>query len=715
MSEDASTRETWSTQTYGLDKRLVKACKKAGWVSPTLVQRSAIPLILKGKDVLCRARTGAGKTAAYLLPLLQKILERKAGAGGDLDPAVRALILVPTNELCQQVSRQLDELTYYCSDVVAALSLAPAANGAEKKASRSKSSAIKAQAVLLRSCPDIVVATPARANVHLGSGALVLSASGLETLVVDEADLVLSFGHGDDMRAIVAALPEGAKGVQGILMSATLSPQLAELKKLVLHSPAILKLNEGDEGPGSGRLLQFYVPIAPADKYLLVYVFLRLGLLQGKGILFVNSIDEAYRLRLFLSKFTIRAAALNSELPLTSRTHILDEFNRGIFDLLIATDEGLSAAAPETDSERESDADNADDDGVDCVSDFDDEKEEEDKEEEDKEEEEEEEEEEDNTRPAKKAKAAAAAAGSGDDEYGVARGVDFRGVAFVVNVDMPRTAEAYTHRIGRTARAGANGTSLTLVSTDRFDGEAALLAEVQALQPPLPAMGGDSVLAAMGPQAGVTGASFTAQPAPLAFDLSEVDAFRYRVEDVLRSVSKTAVREERAAELKREMLNSERLTEYFALNPNDLKTLRHDKRAVPSNKQDNQHLAHVPQYLVPMSLRAIGGDASRQADGRKRRRHRAGAGGSDPRRNKAADPLQSFTDGQSTADADSAPVLNDKIYTKSDDTGVATSGRRLWKMKHHKGEFSKKKRVGGEKVTGYVKGGSWAAKPKRKF
>ena len=69
---------TWANESYGLDKRLIKACKKAGWLSPTLVQQTAVPLILKGKDVLCRARTGAGKTAAYLLPVLHKILKSKA-------------------------------------------------------------------------------------------------------------------------------------------------------------------------------------------------------------------------------------------------------------------------------------------------------------------------------------------------------------------------------------------------------------------------------------------------------------------------------------------------------------------------------------------------------------------------------------------------------------------------------------------------------------
>ena len=95
---------TWATQTFGLDTRLVKACKKNGWVAPLLVQRHAVPCIMSGKDVLCRARTGAGKTAAYLLPVLHKTLQRKSQVAYDVQ-GMRCLILVPTNELCQQVRR----------------------------------------------------------------------------------------------------------------------------------------------------------------------------------------------------------------------------------------------------------------------------------------------------------------------------------------------------------------------------------------------------------------------------------------------------------------------------------------------------------------------------------------------------------------------------------------------------------------------------------
>ena len=125
-------------------------------------------------------------------------------------------------------------------------------------------------------------------------------------------------GYADDVTEIMKSLP---KTCQGFLMSATLSPELHKLKGVVLHSPAILTLEEDDEnnhdnggGGGRGNLAQFYLSLPCArDKYLVLYVFLKLGLLRGKGLFFVNGIDAGYRLKLFLEQFHIRSAVLNSE------------------------------------------------------------------------------------------------------------------------------------------------------------------------------------------------------------------------------------------------------------------------------------------------------------------------------------------------------------------------------------------------------------------
>jgi ATP-dependent RNA helicase DDX56/DBP9 len=353
---------TFSAFDFGLDRRLIKAVSRMGFIYPTLVQSKAIPLAMEGKDLLVRARTGSGKTAAFALPTLHKILLQKAEestlgmshsisttpatrssrkkpkAGAQSSPSgVLALILVPTKELCDQTYRTFVDLTYYCRDVVSVQALLGGGDAA----------AMSAQQALLRDQPDLLVATPSRLVSHLQAGNISLKAS-LQTLVMDEADLILSFGYEEDVKRVVAALP---RIYQGILMSATLSPELDDLKRVVLHSPAVLKL---EEGRTDGELLQFYVSLPEADKLLLVFVFLKLGVLEGKGLFFVNGLDACYRLKLFLEQFSIRSAVLNAELPLNSRLHTLQEFNRGIFDFLIATDESLdTACGPESEEEGE--------------------------------------------------------------------------------------------------------------------------------------------------------------------------------------------------------------------------------------------------------------------------------------------------------------------------------------------------------------------------
>ncbi|CAM9928130.1 unnamed protein product, partial [Phaeothamnion confervicola] len=566
--------KSWAQDDLGLDRRLGKAVAKLGFIYPTLVQAKCIPLALQGRDLLVRARTGSGKTAAYALPLLHKILGAKDAEPG-LEPAIRAVVLVPTRELCAQVGAQLRQLTHYCLDVVSVLALVD-----------DNTSVQQAQ---LRDRPDVLVATPARLVTHLRAGNVALRDT-VETLVVDEADLVLSFGYADDIRTVMAGLP---KVCQSFLMSATLSRELEDLKRVVLHRPATLKL---EEGAGSGRLAQFYLPLgAEADKPLVLFALLRLGLLEGKGLFFVNSVDACYRLKLFLDSFFVRSAVLNAELPLNSRLHILQEFNRDIFDYLIVTDGSLDVTTAENDgggaeSEMETDA------GTD---------------------EEEEEREESEVEEASGEEATAKAVGrnqlvEGDDSdddddsssnddgaaaavangavkaatgasatngaaisatgtkrkqpgsdggdknasggggggkggikgrckqvdagYGVARGVDFQGVSFVVNVDVPPTPHSYTHRIGRTARGGASGTALTLIVAPS-PAEQAALAAIQASQPLLPEAGGGSALEAARDVGGTGGSGVGAiggdgsggsgaQRAPLAFGTREMGQFR---------------------------------------------------------------------------------------------------------------------------------------------------------------------------------------------
>ena len=319
-----------------------------------------------------------------------------------------------------------------------------------------------------------------------------------------------SKGYANDVTEIMKSLP---KTCQGFLMSATLSPELQKLKHVVLHSPAVLKLEEEEDdaynnnNPATlteGTLLQFYLNVPTKDRFLVLYVFLKLGLLKGKGLFFVNTIDGGYRLKLFLEQFHIRSAVLNAELPLKSRLNIIEHFNVGNFDYLIATDDATDRRG--SSATQEMNEGGGDDE--------------------------------------KKSKKGGSKSSSNnkrkqrDGEYGVSRGLDFRGVSFVVNVDLPTCPDSYTHRIGRTARGGANGVALTLIDGSKKD-EVEMLAMIQGSQPTKSsavggngdselkqvAVGGDrEVTIGMHPQV-------QQQPCPLDFDLKEIEGFRYRVED----------------------------------------------------------------------------------------------------------------------------------------------------------------------------------------
>uniref|UniRef100_A0A3Q3DQ63 RNA helicase n=1 Tax=Hippocampus comes TaxID=109280 RepID=A0A3Q3DQ63_HIPCM len=359
----------------GLDDRLLKAVADLGWSQPTLIQEKAIPLALEGKDLLARARTGSGKTAAYAVPVIQRILASKQSVS---EQDVRALILVPTKELGRQVQTMMRQLTAYCSRDVRVADISGKAD-------------VSAQRPILMEKPDVVVGTPSRVLAHLNARNLSLQTS-LQMLVVDEADLVFSFGFEDDLKNLLCHLP---KIYQSFLMSATLSDDVQALKELLLHNPVTLKL-EGSQLPDSSQLQQFSIQCEEEDKFLLIYTLIKLQLVKGKTLIFVGAVDRCYRLKLFLEQFGIPACVLNSELPIQSRSHIITQFNQGFYDCIIATDERTVAD------------------------------------------------------PAATSKAAGKIKNKGgkakEKEYSVSRGVDFQDVVNVINFDFPATVESYIHR-----------------------------------------------------------------------------------------------------------------------------------------------------------------------------------------------------------------------------------------------------------------------------
>jgi len=653
------------TESVGLDNRLRKAVQRLGHVRPTLVQSKCLPLAITfGRDLLVRAKTGSGKTLAYCLPLLQKVL--RDAPSNNKNSGVRAVVLVPTRELCSQVYKTLQSLVYYCDELISLAVVSATKESGNVSVTKGQQDLAR-QKAMLRDQPNVIVATPAGLLAHIRNGDVKLRDS-MEILVVDEADLVLSFGYTDDVSEVIKSLP---RICQGFLMSATLSPELNSLKKIVLHSPVVLKLEneEADKKNVNGTLTQFHFNLPRKDKNLVIYVFLKLGLLKGKGIFFVNSIDRGYMLKLFLEQFHIRSSVLNSELPFRSRLNIIEQFNVGNFNYLIATDESTDADKDrkESESERSDDENEDNDDDIDELLQL--------------------------KRDVKK-----------DNEYGVARGLDFRNVSFVLNVDFPPSARSYGHRVGRTARGGAKGVALSLVENDS-DEQHEILQAVQEDQPKNSniAAPSDTLQSSIGPID--HNPSFEqSQPSPLDFDLREIEGFRYRVEDVSRAVTKSAVKEARATELRAEIINSDRLQSHFEDNPTDLQLLRHDRLATNTSKVQ-EHLKHIPKYLLPRGMHVVNLNRKRK---RRKNRNRC-------QRHSAKDPLQSFDDGGVNLDdleGDDCDMSgcernlnrggkrrkkgeNEKetMLNTRDGTGQSTAGRNAWKEKHRKGKFSKKTRM----------------------
>ena len=202
MSSLLDPSDTFATlcTTLGIDVRLRKALARNGYVRPTLVQSKCLPLaIASGRDLLVRARTGSGKTLAYCLPVLHKILSFKSSsdinANSHEDGFVKAVILVPTRELCAQVTNAINSLIYYCDELISVAVLSGGGGG--KKSNSNRHGTMAQQEAMLRDRPDIIVSTPAGLLTHIRNGGLLKDTlkHSVDSLVVDEADLVLSFGE----------------------------------------------------------------------------------------------------------------------------------------------------------------------------------------------------------------------------------------------------------------------------------------------------------------------------------------------------------------------------------------------------------------------------------------------------------------------------------------------------------------------------------------
>lgn len=539
QASEAYIDDSTSFESLQLDPRLLQAVKRNGFLHPTLIQSHAIPLALQQKrDIIAKAATGSGKTLAYLIPVIQTILNYKESLQTDDDQnQTLGIILVPTRELANQVYSVLEKMTLYCSKDIRSLNVS----------SDISNSVLN---TLLLEKPEIIVATPGKLVTILETNTEAISLDELKFLVIDEVDLVLTFGYEEDLTKIAQYLPL-KKNLQTFLMSATLNDDIQNLKQQFCRFPAILKFNDDEISKDQKKLAQYYVKTTEFDKFLLCYVIFKLALIRGKTLVFVNNIDRGYRLKLVLEQFGIKSCILNSELPINSRQHIVDQFNKNVFHILIATDD--------TDYIKEEEEELAQEQG----------------------------EEEENKTSQNKSKQGGS---KKDREYGVSRGVDFKNVSCVLNFDLPTTAKAYVHRVGRTARAGKSGTAISFVVPRKEYGKH---------KPSMcnTAIKDEKILSRIIKQQSKLGLELL----PYSFDKNQVEGFRYRMEDGFRAVTQVAIREARIKELKQELLMSDKLKRHFEENPQELQSLRHDKELHPARVQ--QHLKRVPDYLLPEQLR----------------------------------------------------------------------------------------------------------------
>lgn len=519
VADDAYLDNSLSFDAFGLDPRIIAALKSIGFRHPTLVQGKAIPLALSdNKDIIAKASTGSGKTAAYLIPIIQQILQKNAS-----ERQVNAIIFVPTKELASQVNDICKQLLQHSGNAVTYLNLA---NKNDEKVLRP----------LISSKPNIVISTPSRVVSMLKTGLFEVSElqETLQFVAIDEVDLMLTYGNKEDLDEFVRLIGYSKLLIQSFLMSATLNEEITELKQSFCSDPVVLKLNDEELIKEKDKLVQYYIKTSEFDKFLMIFIILKLNLIKGKILLFVNNIERGYRLKLFLQQFGIKSCVLNGELPVNSRLHIIEQYNKNYINLLIATDDSGSLDHEEQEPKK------------------------------------------------KKSKS--------DGEFGVSRGVDFKNVACVLNFDLPTTSRNYVHRIGRTARANKSGMALSFVVPGKLWGTH----KQSCLQT---AKKDEKILTRIVAKQEKVGLEVQ----PYKFDQSQLENFRYRVEDAFRAVTGTAIREARIAELKQEILTSDKLKRHFEENPQDLYSLRHDN--VRHLVREQAHLKSIPNYLLPENMR----------------------------------------------------------------------------------------------------------------
>ena len=346
---------------FGFEYEIMDGLDAMNFREATPIQEKAIPVIMDGCDLIACAQTGTGKTAAFILPLMSRLL-----VSGNEQNKVKAVIITPTRELAQQIDLQFEGFSYF-----APISTVAVSGGGDGASWEQQKRGLTLGA-------DVIIATPGRLISHLKISNIEFT--GDEYLILDEADRMLDMGFYDDIMDICSYMP---KERQTLLFSATMPPKIRQLAKNILHNPvevsvAISKPNEAIDQSA-------YVCYEAQKIGIIQHLFAQP--IEGKTIVFASSKIKCKEVAYLLKKKKFRVAAMHSDLAQEERDKVMLDFKNNKLDILVATDI-------------------------------------------------------------------------------VARGIDIDQIGLVINYDVPRDPEDYIHRIGRTARANADGRAMTFVAED---------------------------------------------------------------------------------------------------------------------------------------------------------------------------------------------------------------------------------------------------------
>ena len=291
-----------------IDRNLLKGIREMGFVRPTPIQADAIPPAMQGRDLLACASTGSGKTAAFLLPILNKLITRPRHS-------TRALVITPTRELASQIVEQLDAMAIH-TPITAAAVIGGVGMGPQEHA--------------FRTGTDVIVATPGRLLDHMKASYAKLDK--IEFLVLDEADRMLDMGFLPDIRRILRVLPTKR---QTLFFSATMPKPIAVLASEMLKNPATINL-ERTSIPPTG-ITQALYPVQQELKSALFLELLKRGDMK-EALVFTRTKHRANRLAEYLAKNGIKAERIHGNRSQNQRTEALAGFKSGKYRVLVATD-----------------------------------------------------------------------------------------------------------------------------------------------------------------------------------------------------------------------------------------------------------------------------------------------------------------------------------------------------------------------------------------